>query len=158
MVDNPKGKLDHIVDDNFSLDDIEDLPSFKVPPTGAYTVELTKGFFDVDINDEPYWQIDMTILSVEDVNEKELGEGETMPEVGEVCSTVFHRRNAFGVGNFKKFVLSIAQKYNITFSEKGAIGKLREVMPGVQMLVILKRVYNKDKDRYNLNVKTAHVI
>jgi hypothetical protein len=116
-------------------------------------VELTKGIFDVDINDEPYWQVDMTILSVEDVNEKELGEGESMPAIGEVCSTVFSRGNKFGMGNFKEFVRSISEKYGVK-----TVSEIKEKAVGLQMLVILKRVYNKDKDRYNLNVKTAHVI
>lgn len=144
--------LENEVNDDFILDDIEDMPGFVVPPTGSYSVVLEKGIEDKEINDEPYYAANMTIKEVLEVTEKGVEEKD-YPKVGDIASTLFSRRNKFGMSNFKNFVASIAERYNTK-----KVGEIREHAKGAEMLVTVKRKYNKERDVYNLSVVTAQLL
>ena len=147
MADNKTDStLDSQIDDDFILDDIEDLAGFVTPPNGAYLFRLDKGIEEKVINEKNYYEVPLTLVSVVEMNDK-LDEGEEMPKAGDVATLIFKRDNKFGMGNFKNFVKSIAEKTGAR-----TVGEVREQAKGMEMLVILKRKWNKDSERYNLNV------
>lgn len=152
MADDNKGAIT-TVDDDFLLDDIADLPAFATPPNGAYIVELEKGIENLEINGSDYYQIAMTIRECVDVAPKSLDEGEQMPKDGDIATVIFKRDNSFGMGNFKTFIASIRDK----FATK-TVGEVREAAKGLRMLVILKRKWNKENERYNMNVTKTEVL
>ena len=144
-----------LVDSDFLLDDIEDLPSFVQLPTGAYVVVTEKGFEEKDINDEPYYELAVTIESVEELTEK-LPEGESAPKPGDIGSFLFSRTNKFGMGNFKEVAKSIAAHFGCT-----KVGEVIEHSKGLRVLIITKRTKGKDKqgnERWNANLKRLEVL
>jgi len=141
------------VGDDFLLDDIEDLPEFVSPPTGAYTVLLPDGIVDKEINDANYFDIKMVIQSVEEIDQKGLDENEVPPKVGDMFNLIFKKDNKFGVGNFKKFAKGIAEHYRLR-----TVGEVREKAKGVLLLVVVKRAWNKKAQRHNVNVERVQVI
>lgn len=153
MATDNKGVLENQIDDDFILDDIEDMPGFVVPPTGAYIVVLEKGIDTKEINDGHYYEIPMTIKEVVEVSDKALDDGEQLPKEGDIASLIFKRDNAFGMGNFKNFVRSISEKFGVT-----KVGEIREHAKGLEMLVVVKRKYDKEKDRHNINVTKSQVL
>lgn len=155
MVDETKatGAMDVPVDDDFILDDIEDMPGFVTPPTGAYLVDLHKGIEIKEINDASYYEVAMTIVENLDVDEKKLDAGESLPKPGDIASMIFKRDNEFGMSNFKKFAGSIAERFKVS-----KIGDIREASKGIQMMIVIKRSYDKKADRHNINVVKAQVI
>lgn len=147
-----KGAINTVSDD-FNLDDIEDLPSFSTPPNGAYLVELVKGIEEKEIGDSDYYSVEMTIREAVDVPSKNLDDGETLPKDGDIATVIFKRDNAFGMGNFKNFIASIRDTYNCK-----TVGEVREHAVGLKMLVVFRRKWNKETEKYNLNVTKTQVI
>jgi hypothetical protein len=147
-----KGTLENQVDDDFDLDNIEDLPAFATPPDGAYLITLVKGLEEKEINDDKYYEAAMTIQEVQEMSGK-LEEGEQPPKPGDVATIIFKRDNVFGMGNFKIFVKSIAERFSVT-----KIGDIREKSKGIEMLVIIKRKWNKKDERWNISVTKAQIV
>ena len=147
-----------VVTDDFLLEDIEDLPGFVTPPTGAYRIRLDKGIEDKEINDNPYFSVELTILEVMEVVEENLekaedGTPEALPKEGDIATLLFAKDNQFGMGNFKSFVKSIAEKFGLR-----KVGEIREVAKGLEMCVVIKRKWNKKAERFNINVTSAQVL
>ena len=90
MSEVSKGQINEISDD-FLLDDIDDLPGFVVLPTGAYTVRLDKGIEEKTINDANYYDVQMTLVEVLDLDAKHLDEGEVAPKAGDLAGMLFAR-------------------------------------------------------------------
>jgi hypothetical protein len=138
--------LSQVLDDDFLLDQIEDLPGFITPPSGAYVVSLPKGIEEKEINDAKYFDAHFTVKEVMEVTEK-LKDGEDLPKEGDMFNVIFKRDNKFGMGNFKTVFKSVAEKFNCK-----TIGEVRENAKGAEFLMVVKRTYNKDKDRHNVNI------
>jgi hypothetical protein len=154
MSDSHKvGQLTAAVDDDFLLDDIEDMPGFVTPPTGAYSVCLEKGIEVKDINNSSYYEVAMTIKELLEVQEKNLEDGESMPKIGDIASMIFKRDNEFGMSNFKKFARSIAEKFGVK-----SIGDIRNASKGLDMIVVIKRKYDKKADVHRTEITKAQVI
>lgn len=130
------------VDDDTILDDIEDLPEFTTPPSGAYLVSLDKGIEEKKINNEPYYDVQMVIKSLVSVPETGLHEGEKLPKEGDMFNFIFNRANEFGMGNFKKFCMPIREKFGAR-----TVGEIKEKAKGLEMLIVLKRKAKKDKQK-----------
>jgi hypothetical protein len=149
-------------DDDFSLDEIEDLPEFKIPPTGAYLMTLEKGIVDIEHNDIEYFTIPMTIKEVMEVNEKSLDDGEVLPKEGDIVTVWFSRKPSenqkdqtknYGLSNFKKFFAPVADRFGVK-----KLSEIRGVAEGLELLVILKRSYDRKADRHNLKVERTEVV
>ena len=140
------------VNDDFLLDDIEDMPGFVVFPSGAYHVRLDKGIEKKEINDKNFYDIPMTVVEVAEISEK-LAEHESPPKIGDIGNLLFARENKFGMGSFKSFVKPIAEKFNCK-----TVGELLDNSKGLELLIVVKRRYNKDKDSYNMNAVKSVVI
>lgn len=146
-------ELDAPIGDDFTLDDIEDMPGFVTPPTGAYVVLVEKGIEAIDINDDPYLTARMNIVSVEEVHDAALSDGEERPKIGDMFSILFNRQNKFAMSNFKVYSAPIIEQFKCK-----TVSDVMEASKGVSLLVIVKRTYDKKKDRHNIQIpKTALV-
>lgn len=149
-------------DEDFSLDEIEDLPEFKIPPTGAYVMTLEKGIVDIEHNDIAYFTIPMTIKEVMEVHEKSLDDDGVLPKEGDIVTVWYSKKPSenqkdqtknYGLSNFKKFFAPVAEKFGIKY-----LREIREVAEGLELLVILKRTYDRKADRFNLKVERTEVV
>jgi len=134
-----------------TLDDLPDLPGFKVPPTGAYALEVA-AISEKEIGDHPGIETKFVIREVVEVSEQGVPEAE-MPVAGDECNIVFLLDNDTGVGFFKEFLKPLGAKLGTT--------KTREIMTGAKgmlLMVILKRTFDKEKDRHYLNLKKVEVM
>lgn len=146
-----KGALEKAVTLDFSLDDIEDVPGFAVFPTGAYHVNLHKGLEQKKINDKPAFAIEMQLVNTEECHD--LDEDEQPPKIGDICTLSFMAQNKFGADSLKKFLLPIAKKFNTR-----NIGELAAIMKGMQLLIVIKRTYNSEKDVHYAKFKKIAVL
>lgn len=147
-----KGALETPLSMDMSLDDIEDLPGFVVFPSGAYQILLEEGLVKKDINNHPAMEAAMKLIETLEMTEP-LKEGEVAPAVGDVCTTSFMLDNKFGVGKFKEFLTPIGERLGLK-----NLGEIVAQTKGLQLMVVIKRTYDKDKDRHYANVKKVEVI
>lgn len=151
-----KGKIDEIELD-MSLDDIEDLPEFRVFPKGAYLFTVQKhekkdleGTGDNDGKKFPVLQYDLAMKEIVELSESDLNkaEGEEAPKAGDMVSFTFRLDNKYGVGNLKKFLAPFAQSFKAS-----KIAEVNDNIDGTECLVILGRKFDKNKDRYYQSMK-----
>ena len=147
MADNVADLLDG------TLDDLADLPEFKVPPTGAYATEVVHFIKKKIGNHEQATELKLKILSVEELADDALAEGEQAPVSGEECSVVFMLDNDTGQGFFKMVIGALAEKFG-----KLKNRELMEMSKGANLLVVLKRTFDKEKERHYLNLKKVAVL
>jgi len=130
-----------------TLDDLEDLPEFKVFPNGAHRVIIS--LENKDINDVPYRVINMR--AVETV---ELADSSDEPlNLGDIGSVMFNRTNEFGRGAFKK----VAQVLGAHHGLKN-IQEIMEASEGLECLVVTKQKKGKNSDAVFLNLVSLEVI
>lgn len=128
-----------------TLDDIEDMPSFGVWPNGAYHVKLNKGIIDKAtdkkdwINEHPAISVEMTLMTVAELDPKMLFKGEAPPAPGDIASLMFMLDNKFGAGQYKAFMEPLAEHFQ-TKSGRMVV----ENSIGLELAVVLTR--SKDKD------------
>lgn len=133
--------------DSGTLDDIDDLPGFGAFPTGAYTVVLEKGIEFKKINEHPAMQIQMTLKNADEVDPKNLDEGEDIPKPGDMATVAFLMDNEIGAGFYKNFAGPIYKHLGVK-SHKEAI----EQSKGMELVVALKRIHGKgDKKDQTFN-------
>jgi len=139
--------------DGGTLDDISDLPSFGAFPTGAYLVNLAKGIEFKKINEHPAMTVEMALVSVEELKEESLDEGELPPKEGDIATAAFLMDNETGQGFYKRFADPIYKHLGVS-RHREAI----EQSKGLQLLVVMKRVHGKGAradQQYNQFVNTA---
>lgn len=151
-MEQSKGALETPLSLDTSLDDIEDLPGFVVFPSGAYSIVLEEGMAEKDINEHKALEVPMKLVETLEMTDQ-LGEGETAPMVGDICTISFMLDNKFGVGKLKEFVKPIAEKLGLK-----TVAEVVSQSKGLQLMVIIKRTYDKDKDRYYANFKKITVL
>jgi hypothetical protein len=146
-----KGQLDQAITLDMSLDDIDDLPAFVVPPTGAYSLKIVE-VGQKEINDHPAMEFKFEILSIEEMTE-ELDDGEVPPKTGDQFSLPYMMDNAFGAGAMKELLRPFAVKLGTS--------KLSELIPqlkGMMIIMVLKRTYDKKKDRHYPKMKKIAIL
>ena len=146
-------ELDAEVDGDFDLDDLETMPGFVTPPSGAYIVDWVAGIEEKEINGANYYEIKMTIVEPMEVAPKALDEDEVLPATGDQTSMIFNRKNKFAMSQFKETVRSIAVKFEIT-----NIRAIMEVSVGLRMLVVFKRTFSKKRDQHTLQIVKSQVM
>jgi hypothetical protein len=146
----------NLVTNDFLLDDIDDLPAFVTLPTGAYAVHFVDGIEEKTVKmndvDTSCFEIKMTVTEVAEITE-ELKEGEVAPKVGDVASMLWNRTHGLSMGNFKDFAKPIAKQFGCS-----TVGEVITASKGINAVISVKRTYNKDKDRHNMNIKTMVLI
>lgn len=159
-VGDDKGAITAL-DDDAVLDDIEDLPGFVVFPTGAYAVTLAAGMERKKINEHDAIEMAMTLDEVMeldvanlDANKLQGTDGdEKPPMVGDICTSSFMIDNKFGVQKLKDATADIKKRIG-----SSKISDLCQQSKGMKLLVVMKRTYDKDKDRFYCNLKKVQVL
>ena len=141
----PDMNLDDLLD--ISLDDIADLPEFKVFPAGAHrcTMVLEKK----QIGTHPAWELKLTALETVELADP----AETPLEVGTESSVAFMMDNEFGAGNLKRVITPVAQHFGI-----GKMGELAEASKGTEVMAVTKQRTNKEKTATYLDVVSLQVL
>lgn len=142
---------------DMSLDDIDDLPSFKAFPTGAYHVVFEKGFEEKTINEGKPNQskiiaLEMTLKTVGELQAGSLNTGESVPVVGDIATLSFQITSEVGLGFLKEATKPFAEKFGVK--------KLREIFAaskGVEALVVLVRGKANDKGQQFNNLKALQI-
>lgn len=136
-----------------TLDDLPDLPGFKVPPTGAYAVSIVS-MLEKAVGDHPAVEGKFAIVEVLEVTETGLPDAE-MPVAGDEFNVVYMLDNDTGVGFLKAFMKPIAEALQ---KPKAKLSELLVESKGMTLSLVIKRTYDKEKDRHYLNIKKMEVL
>lgn len=138
---------------DMTMDDIEDLPSFGNALTGSYQVTLEPGWQQKDIGDHK-GAVELG-LKIDEV--LELGEapdaGKEAPKVGDTFNCVYMTDNKTGLGFFKQDAKPFMDKLGVK-----TYGEMFPQSKGMKCLVVVKRDYDKDKDRSYIKLKAIQIL
>lgn len=137
-------------DDLFSasIDDLADLPSFEVPPAGAYSLSVTCA--RKEINDKQAIEAAFTVLNTEELADK----NDAPVANGTKFSMAFMIGNEYGLGNLKKFLKPFQEHFNAP-----NIGALLEEIKDVSIVGTLKvRKDKEDPDKKYASVTNITVV
>lgn len=137
--------LDSLLDG--TLDDLADLPEFKVFPAGAH--RCTMKFERKEIGTHPAMELKLTLLETMELKEAD----EVAPNPGTESSVAFMLDNEFGVGNLKKILKPLAEHLGIT-----KVSDIIAESAGLEVLVVTKIRQNKEKTQNYLDVVSLQVI
>lgn len=142
---NSAADLDSLLD--MDLDDIADLPEFKVFPAGAHrcTMKLEKKM----IGTHPAWELGLKLQETLELTDA----AEVAPEAGTESSVAYMMDNEFGQGKFKELVKPLAAHYGVT-----KIGEVVEQSNGAEVVVVTKVRQNKEKTQSYLDVVSIEVV
>lgn len=128
-----------------TLDDIEDLPGFIQLPTGAYKVKLAEGFRTKEISGKPAIDCPMTVVEI-----IELGNPEQAPEVkvGDVATLAWMMDNETGKGFFKEAIKPV-----YAFLNAKSYNEAMQNSKGLDVIIVVTRVHNKEKQRDFMQLK-----
>ena len=139
-------ELDNLLD--ATLDDLQDLPSFKPFPAGVHKVSASFG--TKEINGKTAVTLDFTYLEVVELTDPQ----EEAPKEGDTSNTMFMLDNEFGQGNLKKCATPFAAEFGYA--------SIRDVVEGVQgvecILVSTLRQDKNDPDKKYLQVKEIGIV
>lgn len=139
------------IDLDMSLDDIEDMPGFLTPPTGAYVCEWRE-CEQKDVNDHPAFEVKFKIAEVHEVT-GDLEDGEASPKVGDEFNLLYMADNKFGAGQFKELCKPIGVRLGTS-----NLGQIVAQAKGMQLLLVISRKYDKKKDKNFSKIKKVAVI
>jgi len=141
-----ESELDNLLD--ATLDDLEDVPSFKAFPPGAYEVFAT--FEAKEINDKQAIELSLKLKAVIECS----AEGEDVPKEGDTASTLFFTGTPFGRGKFKECAVPFA-----VFAGSRNLRDIIEAVTDVECVVITAYSKNKeDPANPYMNVKEIQVV
>jgi hypothetical protein len=137
--------LDSILD--MQLDDIADLPEFKVFPAGAHRVTIK--FDKKEINKHPAMELKLKLIeTVEIVDPSEIA-----PAAGTESSVAFMLDNEFGVGKFKEVLKPLAAHLGLS-----QVSEIIEQSADMECLVVTKIRTNKEKTQNYLDIVSLQVM
>lgn len=128
-----------VLEDDFDMDNLADLPSFKAWPTGAYSATLDAGFERKKVGEHDAIELVMTLNNTEELEPQNLSEGEIPPVPGDKCNTLFIMGNEMGQGKFKEVAAPFAAAAGST-----KFSAIRDISKGAKVLVIGQRTAKKD--------------
>lgn len=134
-----------------TLDDMPDLPGFKIPPTGAYAVSVVS-VLEKKIGDHPAVEAKFRVVEVMEISETGVKDDE-MPVKDDEFSTAFMLDNDTGVGFLKAFLKPIGEALGLN--------KNREIMEqakNINLAIVIKRSHKKETDTYYCNLKRVEVL
>jgi hypothetical protein len=138
--------MDSLLDS--TLDDLADLPEFKVFPPGAHKVTIVS-MEPKKIGEHPAWEVRFKL-----VEHMELTNPEEQPMLaGSECSVSYMMDNEFGQGAFKDLCKPLAANTGI-----GSMRDLKDAVKGTEVMIVTKQRQNKDKTATYLDVKKLEVI
>lgn len=138
--------FDNLLDS--TLDDLADLPEFKVLPAGAHKCTIVS-LEPKTIGTHPAWEIKLKLVEHLELTNPE----ETPMAAGSECSTSYMMDNEFGQGAFKDLCKPLAAHTGI-----GSMRELKDAVKGLEVMVVTKQRQNKDKTATYLDIKKLEVI
>lgn len=119
---------------DMQLDQLADLPEFKVYPPGAHkvTVELEAK----KIGEHPAVELKMAYREVVEL----ANPTDEVPAAGTECSVAFMLDNEFGQGNLKRVVTPLAKHFGVS-----KLDEVAEQLKGMEVTVVTKVRQNKEK-------------
>ena len=137
--------LDSLLD--ISLDDLADLPEFKVFNPGAH--RCTFKMESKAINNHPSVEVKLTLLET-----VELADASLEPDAaGTESSVAYMLDNEFGQGKFKEILKPLGAHYGMS-----KFGEIQEASAGAEVLVVTKTRQNKDKTQTYLEIVSLQVL
>jgi hypothetical protein len=137
--------IDSLLDMN--LDDLADIPEFKVFPAGAYTCQIN--FEKKTIGTHPAIEAKLKMLSCVELADP----AEVAPEVGTESSTAYMLDLEMGQGNFKKLMKPLQEHFQIS-----RLPELLEASANAEVMVVTKIRQNKDKTQSYLDIVSLQVV
>lgn len=133
-----------------TLDDLNDLPEYKVFPPGAH--RCTIAWEEKEINKHPAIELRLTAIATEELADPT----ETPLSEGDESSVAFMLDNEFGVGNFKAVLKPLAAHFGL----EGATNReIVEASQGAEVLVVTKlRADKNDPEKKYLSIKNLAVV
>jgi len=141
-------EIDSLLDKN--LDDIADLPEFKVFPAGIHkcTIAWERKDFERNVDGSkkqvPHMQLTLTYLETLELTDQ----GEELPKAGDKCSTAYDLTNEFALGALKKAVKTLAEAYGGNLKQT-----IKETNGFEVAAVTTLRKDKNDKDKKYLQVQ-----
>ena len=131
-----------------TLDDLQDLPSFKPFPIGAHRCLATFG--TKEINGKAAVTLDFKYIECIELADPT----DEAPKEGDTSNTMFMLDNEFGQGNLKKCAAPFAAALNLT--------SLRDIVEQVQDIEVVVmtglRTDKNDADKKYLQIKEIDVV
>lgn len=132
---------------DMSLDDMQDLPEFKVLNNGAHRVTIE--FETKEINKHPAVELKVKLLET-----LELADPSQEPDaVGTESSVAFMMDNEFGQGGLKEILKPLAAHFGTT-----KFGEIKEQAKGMEVVIVTKQRQNKDKTQTYLSITKLAVV
>jgi hypothetical protein len=133
------------------LEDIPDLPSFSVWPTGSYAVVIDK-WEEKEVADNAGLEITFKLVEKLEVTE-EVSESE-MPKEGDSMSMFYNFDNEFGGGNLKKFLKPFSEHFGAK-----RVGEILEQINGTACMIVSKRKPSKkDPEKMFADIKQVSIL
>ena len=137
--------LDSLLD--ISLDDLADLPEFKVFPAGAHRCSMS--LESKDINGHPSVELKLRLLETVEL----ASATDVAPEAGTESSVAYMLDNEFGQGKFKEILKPLGAHFGLN-----KFGEIQEAAKDCEVLVVTKTRQNKDKTQTYLDVVNLQVL
>jgi hypothetical protein len=142
---NDTTNIDSLLD--MQLDDLADLPEFKVFPAGAH--RATMKFERKEISTHPAIELKFKLLETVELSDP----SEVAPDVGTESSVAFMLDNEFGVGKLKEVLKPLSAHLGVT-----KVSEVIEASAGLEVLVVTKVRQNKEKTQNYLDVVSLQVL
>lgn len=147
---------DNATNDDFDLSlldknvsEIEDLPSFEVPPKGTYILLCSMG--TKKIEDAAYVTAEFEVVSTVEIANP--NDPANVPcKDGTKFGTIFQLGNEFGEGNMKKFLVPFIEKFSTDNLRELVKDKVQNVLISAQLD---HRIDKKDKTKVYPLVKNV---
>jgi hypothetical protein len=126
-----------------SLEDIEDIPSFDVPPLGTYQLLVCAELKKLPKDDKNPTERGVVVLNYEITDVVQLADPtEKPPVIGSKFGEMFMLGNEFGEGNMKKSFSPYATHFGVTNMKS----LVRDLVQNVVVTATVKHRFNKKDD------------
>lgn len=129
-----------------TLDDMPDLPGFKQPPTGAYAV-IVESILEKKVGDKKAVEAKFKIIEVMEVTETNVPDDELMVADDEFAC-LYMLDNETGIGFLKDFLRPLSEVLGTKNNREIIAGA-----KGMALILVVKRTWDKEKERYFVNIK-----
>lgn len=131
-----------------TLDDLNDLPEFKVYPNGAHIVTIS--FEQKEVNSHPCVELKMRAVETAELADPAK---DTPLNAGDEGSVLYMLDNEFGVGSLKAILKPLGQYLGMSVPRE-----IMEASKDLNCMVVTKQRQNKDKTATYVSVTSINVV
>lgn len=132
-----------------SIDDIEDLPGFVVPPAGVYMLRCNAEVKEVNNKDA----VELKFTVAECLEQQD--EAATPAKVGDKFSTLFMLDNEIGVGRLKEAMIPFAEAFGTRNLKQLVTEQIKDILISAK---VKPRQDKKDPDKVYADVSQITVV